>query len=239
MSELVCDKCGSKIPTEAKFCPECGDPVTDADRVQSVGSEIETIRLVCPKCEHQNLFQARLTSTEEFICPNCKTQFISRIVIIRSKKSRGSKKEGKRSFSIRVTDFGGTEDLIEFDNTKYDDFELRAKDVAAFSYLNKHLRIVQNMTIKQYMKITRSLCFIATLIYGTDSIEVRLLRQWRDDKLLASRVLSRLVTLYYRISPWFVSQFGQVRALWTLARWFLTPIVLVLKIRIHNDRQFA
>ncbi len=237
MSELVCDKCGSKIPTKAKFCPECGDPVTNADRVRPVSSEVEHVRLVCPKCEHQNLFQAQLISTEEFICPNCKTQFISRIVRIRSKKSRGSKKEGKRSFSIRVTDSGGTEDLIEFDNASYEDFELRAKDVAAFSYLNKHLRIVQNMTINQYMKISRSLCIVATLIYGTDSIEVQLLRQWRDDKLLTSRVFSRLVTLYYRISPWFVSQFGQLKALRTLARWFLTPIVLVLKIRINNDRQ--
>ena len=100
MSELVCDKCVSKIPTKAKFCPECGDPVTDADRVQSVSSEVESVRLVCPKCEHENLFEARLTSTEEFICPNCKTQFDSRIVRIRSKKSRGSKKENKRSFSI-------------------------------------------------------------------------------------------------------------------------------------------
>lgn len=231
----MCDKCGSKIPTKAKFCPECSDPVTDADKVQSASSEIETVRLVCPKCEHQNLFKARLTSTEEFICPNCKTQFISRIVRIRSKKSRASKREGRRSFSIRVTNFGGTEDLIEFDNASYNDFELRAKDVAAFSYLNKHLRIVQNMTINQYMKIARSLCFVATLIYGPNSMEVRLLRQWRDDKLLASRVLSRLVTLYYRISPWFVSQFGQVRSFSTLARFFLTPIVLFLRIRSHYD----
>jgi len=108
MSELVYDKCGFKIPTKAKFCPECGDLVTDADRVQSASLEVETVRLVCPKCENQNLFKARMTSSEEFICPHCKTQFISRIVRIRSKKSRGLKKEGKRSFSVRVTNFGGT-----------------------------------------------------------------------------------------------------------------------------------
>ena len=191
MNELVCDKCGSKIPTKANFCPECGDPVTNADRVQSAGSEVEAVRLVCPKCENQDLFQARLSSTEEFICPNCKTQFISRIVRIRSKKSRGLKKEGKRSFSIRVTNFVGTEDLIEFENASYDDFEFKAKDVAAFSYLNQKLRVIQNMTINRYMKISRPSCFVATLVYGPDSPEVRLLRQWRDDKLLASKILSR------------------------------------------------
>lgn len=235
MNELVCDKCGSKIPTKAKFCPECGDPVTNADRVQSAGSEVETVRLVCPKCENQDLFQARLSSTEELICPNCKTQFISRIVRIRSKKSRGLKKEGKRSFSIRVTNFVGTEDLIEFENASYDDFEFKAKDVAAFSYLNKKLRVIQNMTINRYMKISRPSCFVATLVYGPDSPEVRILRQWRDDKLLASRTLSRLVIFYYRISPWLVGQLGQTRAFRKLVRWFLAPIVLVLRIRIHND----
>ena len=134
-----------------------------------------------------------------------------------------------------MTNFGGTEDLIEFENPGYDDFELRARDIAAFSYLNKHLRIVQNMTVNRYMKISRSLCFVATFLYGPESIEVRLLRQWRDDKLLASRILSRSVTLYYRISPWLVSQFGQVGAFRRLAKWFLAPIVLVLRIRTHND----
>ncbi len=28
---LICDKCHGKIPNEAKFCPHCGDPVTEAD----------------------------------------------------------------------------------------------------------------------------------------------------------------------------------------------------------------
>ena len=30
---LVCDKCSAGINEEAKFCPQCGDPVTEADRV--------------------------------------------------------------------------------------------------------------------------------------------------------------------------------------------------------------
>jgi len=31
---LVCDKCNSGIIEGAKFCPQCGDPVTEADRVE-------------------------------------------------------------------------------------------------------------------------------------------------------------------------------------------------------------
>jgi hypothetical protein len=30
---LICDKCGAGINEGSKFCPQCGDPVTDADRV--------------------------------------------------------------------------------------------------------------------------------------------------------------------------------------------------------------
>ncbi len=234
MSKLVCDKCGSEIPAKSKFCPECGDPVTDADQVQLDRSESETVRLVCPKCEHQNLFKTRLTSVDEFICSNCRTQFISRIVKIRSKKSRGSKREGKRSFSIRVKDFSGAENFIEFDNASYDDFEFKANDIAAFSYLNNHLRIVQNMTLNKYMKISRSSCFIATLVYGHESPEVRLLRQWRDDKLLKSRTFSKLVALYYRISPWFIDQFGSMKIIRISARWFISPIVLFLRLHTRN-----
>jgi len=33
---LVCDKCSSAIPGEAKFCPQCGDPVTESDKAQPV-----------------------------------------------------------------------------------------------------------------------------------------------------------------------------------------------------------
>ena len=32
-SMLVCDKCSAGINEGAKFCPQCGDPVTEADRV--------------------------------------------------------------------------------------------------------------------------------------------------------------------------------------------------------------
>ena len=33
---LTCDKCSGQIPAEAKFCPHCGDPVTEADRAGGV-----------------------------------------------------------------------------------------------------------------------------------------------------------------------------------------------------------
>ena len=36
---LVCDKCGAGITTGAKFCAQCGDPVTEADKVTNAVSD--------------------------------------------------------------------------------------------------------------------------------------------------------------------------------------------------------
>ncbi|MTI15214.1 zinc ribbon domain-containing protein [Sansalvadorimonas verongulae] len=33
---LICDKCGASINRDSKFCPQCGDPVTEADVVKPV-----------------------------------------------------------------------------------------------------------------------------------------------------------------------------------------------------------
>lgn len=32
----ICDKCGTKINQDAKFCPQCGDPVTEADKATTI-----------------------------------------------------------------------------------------------------------------------------------------------------------------------------------------------------------
>jgi len=46
-----------------------------------------------------------------------------------------------------------------------------------------------------------SQCFIATELYGRDSVQVATLRQFRDHRLLTSRMGARLVVTYYRHSP--------------------------------------
>jgi polyhydroxybutyrate depolymerase len=74
-------------------------------------------------------------------------------------------------------------------------------------------------------------CFIATAAYGTPTAkQLDVLRAFRDDVLLRSSVGSRLVNLYYRVSPPianFISQHNVVR---TLVRELLVdPIVRVLE----------
>ncbi len=38
---LVCDKCGAGIIKGSKFCPQCGDPVTEADRINHLSTELQ------------------------------------------------------------------------------------------------------------------------------------------------------------------------------------------------------
>ena len=74
-------------------------------------------------------------------------------------------------------------------------------------------------------------CFIATAAYGSETAkEVHMLREFRDTVLLHSSLGTRLVSLYYEISPPmadFISQHGVLRTIVRVG--FLDPIVRILK----------
>jgi len=234
---LICDKCGAQIPEGSRFCPQCADPVTETDRasrpvkeadLQSPPEATKQMRLVCPKCEGQFLYGITLPRLRYGItCPSCHTEFTSRVVQIRAKRSHGSKRENKRHFSIRVTDSSGSEDLIEFVNAGYDDFELRARDIAVFSYRENKLRIVQNLTVGRYMKVSEPKCYLATYVYGSSSEAVATLRLFRDAVLLESPFLSLLVAIYYRISPALIRWLGDNRAFRAIFTALMNPIVTI------------
>jgi polyhydroxybutyrate depolymerase len=74
-------------------------------------------------------------------------------------------------------------------------------------------------------------CFIATAAYGTPTAEqLDVLREFRDDVLLKSTVGSRLVDLYYRVSPPiadFISEHNFVRTL--VRELLIDPIVWLVE----------
>jgi hypothetical protein len=151
---LTCDRCSTRIRDDARFCPTCGDPVTAADKL--VGQSVqgtERVSLVCPSCDKQSLHEIPAHGVGEVTCPLCQKGFATRVVTIRAKRSAGNKKLNTRSFSVRTEDLNGREDLIEFQRPGTEDFELRSRDLAAFSYVGGRLYVVQNLTIGRTMRI--------------------------------------------------------------------------------------
>lgn len=169
------------------------------------------ISIICPKCKSQYPYEITSRSEHNFRCTRCHQVFRSRIVKIRAKRSRGSRKENKRRFLVRYYDLSGSEGMIEFDITGYEDFELRARDIAVFSYVKDKLTLIQNCTVNRYLRISNPYCFLATCLYGPASEEVAVLKRFRDNILLDSALLSRFVALYYHLSPLAVRWLGDKR----------------------------
>ena len=191
-----CSKCGYEV--KENYCTQCGTPIKKVEKPMYVD-------LVCPKCKSRSQYEImRKKSHYDFYCEHCNKQFSTSIVQIRAKKSRGSKRDNKRFFTIRFYYLSGGEDFIEFSNARYEDFEIRARDIVAFSSYKNQLVIVQNLTIDHHYQVSNPACFIATCLFDSQGSEVRVLRHFRDTVLLHSRFFPPLVSLYYKMSPFIV-----------------------------------
>jgi polyhydroxybutyrate depolymerase len=95
----------------------------------------------------------------------------------------------------------------------------------------KDYEITANFQTKSTTPPPSGGCFIATAAYGTPTAEqINVLREFRDDVLLKSIVGSRLVDLYYKVSPPiadFISEHSFVRIL--VRELLIDPIVWVVK----------
>jgi hypothetical protein len=165
---LICNRCNTPIPDGARFCGACGDPVTAGDLVGNrvtLGAS-ESVQIVCPRCEKQALQRMPSHGVAQLTCPACATGFDTSVVRVRAKRSTGRKKRNERSFSVRVESLNGDERLLEFVRPSYDDFELRSRDLAAFTSLNGRLSIVQNLTVGRFMSLKGpgSGCLFALLV---------------------------------------------------------------------------
>jgi len=235
MSDLICDACGADIPQGYRFCGQCGDPVTSADKKANQVSRSEIVHLVCPHCESQDTHELDSDSYGILECAKCKKSAEFHILQIRSKRSRGSKKNNTRSYTVRATSLSGREEHLEFDDASYTDFEMRSKDLVAFVYKKGNLVLIQNLTIRKYTKISRSSCFLASAVYGPASRETRLLRLWRDESLIETSIGRLIVNCYYRISPFIARRIERQSKLAAIIRTLIAPIIFLLRQSIDDE----
>lgn len=185
------------------------------------------LKVVCPKCEVQTIqwfdsyAQSRLE--QEFTCPSCKTTFRSRIV-----KALSRPRSTGEYYSVEVEYSTGRTSSIEYKDSA-PLFEIAVGDLLVFSYLNGTLKVVQNITTRQYMKISDG-CYLASYVYGAQSDEVATLRQFRDEVLLRWRSLSVLVDFYYHISPRLLKAFGRYHVFRQVVRIILAPFVWLIHV---------
>jgi hypothetical protein len=78
---------------------------------------------------------------------------------------------------------------------------------------------------------SKSGCFIATAAYGSYlDPHVKILRNFRDEVLLKSRLGTAFVTFYYKHSPPIADYIAQHETLRTIFRLLLTPVILFVKL---------
>ena len=103
----------------------------------------------CPACKTKSACPLPDKGGKHAIaCKKCGVSLTCNRVRIRAKRSRGQNGiTSYRSFDVRVIRADGTEQLIQFVNAAYSDFELRAKDQVAFIYRGPQLCSIYNLTI--------------------------------------------------------------------------------------------
>lgn len=114
--------------------------------------------IVCPNmaCNGQHTFDMNTNAPmQNLICPDCNTAFRTRIVKVRSGTTRLTTRGfvDLRTFSIRVKEFNGKEDVVEFTNNGNFNFEFKASDIVGFTYFDEELCIVHNFTLNRWMPI--------------------------------------------------------------------------------------
>lgn len=152
-----CGTCKPSIvlPTTSKQPVQGSAPGNPSQQSKSISAQpINAFDLVCPNsgCRAQHTYNVDINSSHHnLICPACKTKFHTRIAKVRSGNSRFSRPF--RYFSIRIKEFSGSEDLIEFSTFGNVAFEFKSSDVVGFTYIDQELRVIQNITINRCMYI--------------------------------------------------------------------------------------
>jgi len=188
--------------------------------------------IVCPHCETQNPHNL-LSDQNACSCPSCGRNFQVLLATVRAKRGRASK--GKREYVIRTITQSAGEHVLRFVDAGGSDLDLRSRDIMYVCYkindkgvVDNHPSILCNVTTNLYTKIKKG-CFIATITCGYNSLEVKILSNFRDNILSRNRVGVLLTRLYYSVSPHLVCYIlDKARLKKNVRRFMVSPIATLI-----------
>lgn len=159
------------------------------------------VNIVCPVCLQQHIFTLMPGYSSNLVCPRKNKPFDVLFAKTRAKNQHNSRQRaGAKEYNIRLILPNRSEQLVQF-HSKAQHFELRQGDSAIVAYFKGKPKVVQNLTIHQYMTADEG-CFIATAVYSSYAAdEVLVLREFRDQKLASYGLGRFLIGFYYTISP--------------------------------------
>ncbi len=94
-----------------------------------------------------------------------------------------------------------------------------------------HNRVIQHYAGKSNKHYRRRACYISSAVFGIDSPETNVLRQWRDSVLLNSILGRLMVNVYYRVTPVLLKYAGKNRFFIFITAWCLRIIIKTIKKR--------
>lgn len=97
---MNCEKCGSELEANAKFCTECGTsiPKTRRKRCQFCGTKIKPDTEFCPDCG--NAVNADNGDSRVWECPGCSEQFTEEVIYCPKCGTKIAEKDWKSGLKI-------------------------------------------------------------------------------------------------------------------------------------------
>ncbi len=186
-------------------------PVWDAERRQSRydprPAPTVRARVACahPTCRaEQEVSFPPSYALHGFTCQRCRQPFSA--YLAESRELRSTAAPFGRRLSFRLEPLGGGASRVQFDDGSPDPFPAARGDLLAFLYTEGPvLRGVTNLSTGRTLWRRRTgPCWIATQAYGEGARELEVLRAFRDEVLLPTRMGRAAVACYDRSSPWLV-----------------------------------
>jgi hypothetical protein len=190
-------------------------------------------KLPCPQCRKvaEWSFSPRV-AMNQLTCTSCTAAWWAYFAEVRSVElhRRGAQ---RRVYDFRLSELGGAQTRVEVEDASTGELQVAKNDLLAFLYLPRAtLRGVLNLSSSRVLWVTRGgPCFVATVAFGEGAPELEVLRAFRDERLLPSRLGRQLVAAYYRHGPALARTVMRSARLQAATRAGLTFVVRALESR--------